>query len=347
MRWLKRLLLAVGLLIVGAAAVLVGGSLLSLDWSREHSARTAALPLLSAGQPDDLAAGQPDDLAAGQSDGLVRIQANGMTFRARVAGLEGDGPGLILLHGFPETSAMWEPLIDAAASAGYRVVAFDQRGYSPGARPEGVESYVVPELVGDVLAVADAVGFERFHLVGHDWGCVVGWGVAIQNPDRLYSWTGLSIPHPGTLLADLRREPPTYIKVFTAPWLPELMFTFNDLSLMRSGSFEAMQPQQRDEYLAVFSEPGALTASLNWYRAIAGSLDAGDDVAGPVEVPTLFIWGTREGWVTEDALERQRELAAGPYDELELDAGHFLIEEQPGAVVAAVMQQLQRTDRVP
>lgn len=329
MRWLKRLLLVVGLLLVAGAVILVTGSLLSLDWDREHSARTAALPLLSVRQPD----------------GLVRIQANGMTFRARVAGLANRGPALILLHGFPETSAMWGPLIEAAVPAGYRVVAFDQRGYSPGARPEGIDAYVVPELVADVLAVADAAGFDRFHLVGHDWGCVVGWAVAIQHPERVRSWSGLSIPHPGSLLADLRREPPTYITLLTTAWLPELALSFNGLALLRRSSAEGLTSEQRDEYLAVFSEPGALTASLNWYRAIAASLEEGDAAAGPVEVPTLFIWGTAEPWVTEEALERQRTLAAGSYEELELDAGHWLIQEETEAVVAAVMEQLRRVDR--
>jgi len=324
-RWLA---IALAIALAAAAALLVAGSLLSLDWERQHAARTAALPLLSGSAPD----------------GLVRIEAAGMTFRARVAGLANSGPGVILLHGFPETSAMWTPLIAAAAAAGYRVVAFDQRGYSPGARPEGVEPYAVPELVGDVLAVADAAGFERFHLVGHDWGCVVGWSVAIQHPARVRSWTGLSIPHPGTLLADLRRDPPTYIKVFTTRWLPELVFTFNRLAFLRRG-YAAMPAEQRDEYLAVFAEPGALTAALNWYRAITASLGSGDDVARPVERPTLFIWGTDEGWVSEDALARQRKFAAGPYDELELDAGHWLMQEQTQAVVEAILAHLERVDR--
>jgi pimeloyl-ACP methyl ester carboxylesterase len=325
--FLKRLLLVTGVVLVVVAAVAVGGSLLSLDWGREHSSRTAALPLFSASAPD----------------GLVRIPANGMTFRARVAGLSGSGPGLILLHGFPETSAMWEALIEPAVAVGYRVVAFDQRGYSPGARPDGVENYLVPEMIGDVLAVADAVGFERFHLVGHDWGCVVGWGVAIQHPDRLYSWTGLSIPHPGTLLADLRREPPTYIKIFTAPFVPEIMLTFNGMARLREG-YQGASDAQRDEYLAVFSEPGAVTAALNWYRGITAGLDSGDEVAGPVSVRTLFLWGTREAWVTRDALARQRELVTGPYAELELDAGHFLMREQLDATLAAVLEHLGRTD---
>lgn len=326
MKWIRIALLAAGLLVLGAVTILVAGSLLSLDWKRQHSTGTAALPVLS----------------AGQADGLVRIPANGMTFRARVAGFSGSGPGVILLHGFPETSAMWGPLADTATAAGFRVVALDQRGYSPGARPDGVASYVVPELIDDVLAVADSAGFERFHLVGHDWGCVVGWGVAIQHPDRVESWAGLSIPHPGALRAELERERPTYIKVFTAPWLPELFFTWNRLALMRKGGFEGMSPEQQREYLAVFSEPGALTGALNWYRAIATSLGDAARVDGPVRAPTLFIYGTGEGWVTPERLEVQRTLVDGPYTELELDAGHWLMQEQTEAVVGAVMQHLDR-----
>ena len=102
-----------------------------------------------------------------------------------------------------------------------------------------------------------------------------------------------------------------------------------------------MTPQQREEYLTVFSEPGALTGALNWYRAITSSLDGAESVAGPVEgVPTLFMWGTREGWVTDDALALQRELVNAPYSEFELDAGHFLMQDQPDAVVMAVMEHL-------
>ena len=126
----------VGLIIAGVGA----STLLSFDWKRSHSATTAELPELNSG-----------------STGLVRIAANGFEFRARVAGLDNTGPGLMLLHGFPETSAMYTPLIEAAATAGYRVVAFDQRGYSPGARPTGVDNYEVRLLVEDAWAVANAV----------------------------------------------------------------------------------------------------------------------------------------------------------------------------------------------
>jgi pimeloyl-ACP methyl ester carboxylesterase len=321
----RRILLAVVALFVAALLVLVAGSLLSLDWRRTHAARTAELPLLSDSAPD----------------GLVRIAAGGLEFRARVAGLGGDGPGLILLHGFPATSAMWEPLSAAAASRGYRVVAFDQRGYSPGARPEGTGAYRLDETVGDVLAVADAARFADFHLVGHDWGCVVGWIAAARHPARLRSWTGLSIPHPGPMIAQLRGGLPTYIRVFNTPWLAELIFSFGNFALLRRGLPEG---EARAEALAALAEPGALTAALNWYRAIPAGLASFSDESLDVEPPTLFLWGRREGWVNPARLEAQRALARGSYEELELDAGHWLLEEQPRAVIERVLAHLEASE---
>ena len=323
---LRRSLIALFALALLALAVLVAGSLLSLDWGRAHARRTEALPRLSQASPD----------------GLVRIEAGGLAFRARVAGLGGAGPGLILLHGYPETSLMWEPLAAAAAGQGYRVIAFDQRGYSPGARPAGVAAYRLDETVGDVLAVADAAGFADFHLVGHDWGCVVGWITAVRHPGRLRSWTGLSIPHPGPMIEQLRGGLPTYIRVFNTPWLPELVFSFGNFALLRRALPES--EALRDEVVAVLAEPGALTAALNWYRAIPSGLAGFAGESFEVQPPTLFLWGRREGWVNGARLEAQRALARGPYDELELDAGHWLIEEQTQAVVGRILAHLDAVE---
>lgn len=321
----RRILVAVLVLVGLALGTLVAGSLLSLDWSRAHSARSAALPRL----------------ADASSGGLVRIEANGLVFRARVAGRGGSGPGLVLLHGYPATSAMWEPLIAPAAERGYRVIAFDQRGYSPGARPAGVGAYRLDELVRDVLAVADAAGFRDFHLVGHDWGCVVGWITAVRHPERIRSFAGLSIPHPGPMIQQLRGDLPTYIKVFNTPWLPELLFSFGDFALLRRGLPDVAA---RDEYVAMLAEPGALSATLNWYRAIPSSLESFTGESFDVRPPALFLWGRREGWVNAERLEKQRALARGPYHELELDAGHWVMEEQTQAVVERILAHLAAAD---
>jgi pimeloyl-ACP methyl ester carboxylesterase len=241
LRTLLALLLAVA---VGFLLLAVATARMALDRELSHTRATAALPRFT----------------ADAEDGLVRIPARGLEFRARVANASGPRAGVLLLHGFPETSGMWEPLIDAAATAGFRVVAFDQRGYSPGARPDRVDAYALPELQADVLAVADAVGFERFHLVGHDWGSVVGWRVAGSEPARILSWTSLSIPHGGAISAARESDdPPGYIRVLRTRGLAETLLTAFDFALLRAG-YDAMPPALLDEYLAVFREPGALTA---------------------------------------------------------------------------------------
>lgn len=239
---------------------------------------------------------------------------------------------------------MWIPLLEAAAAEGYRALAFDQRGYSPGARPENVSAYTVSDLVGDVVAVADAAGFGPFHLAGHDWGCVVGWSVAAEHPDRVLSWSALSIPHPGALLLTARdAPPPAYIRFFQTPWIPELFLTWGGLAMMRA-AYAPMPADQRDEYLAVFSEPGALAGALNWYRALPLSVEAAPDdpAALEIEPSVLFLFGSAEPWVDTSARERQRRFMKGPYQERELDAGHWLMQEQTGQAVDAVLAHLRR-----
>ena len=318
---LRRILIWGGALVAVAIGVVLGSSLSSLDWERRHTKETAALPRI-----------QPE------SEGLVRIPARGFEFRARVAGFGRDGEGLVLLHGFPETSLMYEPLIAAASAEGYRVVAVDQRGYSPGARPDGVSAYFYPELVADVLGIADAVGFERFHLVGHDWGSIVGWGVAAQNPDRVLSYTSMSLPHPSTRIEGMQNDMPSYIQIFNVPGLEETMFSFNGMASMRDPELPAALQR---EYLAVFSEPGALTATLNWYRGILQSIDVvGTAFESRVEPPVLFIWGKREFFVNDAVRERQRPLVRS-LRELELEGGHSIILDQPSAVVEATLAHIK------
>jgi pimeloyl-ACP methyl ester carboxylesterase len=327
-------------ILVGAAALValvvvaaVASSLLSLDWKREHRRATEELPRFSGfGAP-----------------ALVRIPVGDMEFRARIAG--SSGPGVLMLHGFPVTSAMWEPLL-AAAESGYRAVAFDQRGYSPGARPEGSDAYAVPGLVADALGVADAVGFDRFHLVGHDWGSVVGWATVLSRPERVLTWSGLSIPHPAAFLAALESDPEqqrrsSYFRFFTTPWLPEVAFTINGLALMRNGIYQPMTDAQREEYLRVFAEPGALTAALDWYRAIARSRESAGDASPTVTLPTLFLWGNGDPAVSRSSVEAQRIHMKGPYREVELDAGHYLMEEQGARVVAEIQAQWAQAPSAP
>ena len=322
---IRKFLYVIVFLIVGAPLVLWLSATTSLDRTLSHTAATSALPSF-----------------ADQSNGLVRINTGKYTFRARVAGFGGTRGNLILLHGFPETSVMWIPLIDAAAMAGYQVVAFDQRGYSPGARPEETDAYVITALAGDVLDVAAVVGFETFHLVGHDWGSVVGWNLVLTDASRVKTWSSLSIPHIASFGAAIAEDPDqqqrsSYMLLFRTPWLAEQIFAFNDFELMRGVMYNEHGDAQVEEYLAVFSEPGALTGALNWYRA------AGFDAPMPdlsIKLPYLFIWGNQDPAVGRVAVEGQAQYLPEAYNELELDAGHWLMETHPELVVPAVLSHL-------
>jgi pimeloyl-ACP methyl ester carboxylesterase len=315
------LALAIGSLWIAAAS--------NLDRSYRHTATTTGLPLFMA-----------------RSTGLVRIPGNGFEFRARVAGFDNPAPlgDLLLLHGFPETSIMYVPLIDAASQAGYRVVAPDQRGYSPGARPAGRSAYHSAQLMADALAIADAVGFDRFHLVGHDWGAAVGWQLAFDSPERLLSYSALSIPHVAAFGAALAANPEqqersAYMGFFRLPWLPEQIFAVNDFAVLRT-LYTDHPATELEEYLAVFSEPGALTGALNWYRASAG--EDGIGTTGTVTTPVLFIWGNQDPAVGRSAVEGQAQYIDGPLEEIELETGHWLMATAPLKVVQAVLAHVAR-----
>ncbi|MEM6710535.1 MAG: alpha/beta hydrolase [Pseudomonadota bacterium] len=322
------------LLALGAGGVLRVGAYLSLDRDFAYTRTVQELPRFSL------------QIGRATTAQLVLIDVGELTFRARVAGFGGGRGNVLLLHGFPESSIMYEPMLSALAEAGFQVVAFDQRGYSPGARPAAVEAYGLPSLTADVYAVADAVGFERFHLFGHDWGAVVGWRMVFEQSSRIQSWSALSIPHIGAYASAVATDPDqqdrsAYLDFFRMPWLPEAVFSFNDFSFMRSAVYGDHGVATREEYLQLFAEPGALTAALNWYRASAFDADVSDP---EVAVPTLFVWGTEDPVVGDRALDAQRQYFDGNLEELELATGHWLLETQSSVVSRAVLAHLARID---
>ena len=298
-----------------------------------HATQTKALPLFS------------DD-----ADGLVRIRASGMEFRSRVKGFaeNPDGEGVILLHGFPETSIMWEPLMDRLAASGFRVVAFDQRGYSPGARPLRINAYTSGRLAADVIAVAAAVGFDRFHVIGHDFGGAIAWITADHFPKAVMSVTSLSTPHPAALAEALETPAAqwadsSYVLLYRLPWLPELFLGFNRASYLRHRNWQWLPPEQREEYARVFGEPGALRGALNWYRAF--QFDSHDPL-GKITQPALFIWGNEDGAFGRVAANKTANYVDGPYQQLSLKAGHQLMLEVPEQVNEAVLAHLKTWSQV-
>ncbi|MEP7216148.1 MAG: alpha/beta fold hydrolase [Anaerolineaceae bacterium] len=273
------------------------------------------------------------------------IAANGFTFHCREAGPAGGEP-VILLHGFPESSHMWVPLIPVLADAGYRVLAPDQRGYSPGARPEGIENYTYARIASDVIALADAVGFDRFHLVGHDWGAGAGWAVVDRYPERIASYAALSVPHVGAFGRAIREDEDqakrsTYITFFQAPGVAEAALSADGFAGVKNVWSQSSE-EERAEYLALFSQPGALTGALNWYRGSRG-IDPDDPETrfGDVTTPTVLIWGNQDSAIGRKGVEDAAAYMKGPYKFVELDAGHWLIQEKPTEVIAEIISHLK------
>jgi pimeloyl-ACP methyl ester carboxylesterase len=274
------------------------------------------------------------------------VAANGWRFTVRAAG-PADGEPVVLLHGFPETSAMWVPTMTVLAAAGYRCVAPDQRGYSPGARPAEVSAYDGAELVADVLALADALGWSRFHLVGHDWGAAVGWRTAIADPNRLASLTVLSVPHYRAFAeaswsdpdeADYRR----FLELVVAPeGAAERVLARDDFATFRAG-WVFHDPAEIEATLSVLRAPGAFTAALAWYRAGDAHRRYRERPPDPVDVPTLLLWGTSDPYVRPAALTRAERIPVRDYRRVDLDAGHWLVQQRPQQVQREILAQLRR-----
>jgi pimeloyl-ACP methyl ester carboxylesterase len=269
---------------------------------------------------------------------IAEVHVSGMDLRCRLCGPEGGEP-VLLLHGFPESSAMWVPTMRLLAAKGYRCVAPDQRGYSPGARPRSAGAYTMRILAGDVLALADAFGFARFHLVGHDWGAACGWTVVQLHPERLLSWTALSVPHMASFGKALRtdreqRKKSRYLLLFQLPVLPELMLGSGVLERLWKGASH----EEREDYRALLGPYAARRAALNWYRGARQ-----DRVAyGDVSVPTLMIWGNRDIAIARAGVLDTARHMKGEYELLELDAGHWIPRAAFDAVMSGLVDHLAR-----
>jgi pimeloyl-ACP methyl ester carboxylesterase len=215
-----------------------------------------------------------------------------------------DGRVLLLLHGFPDFSYGWRKQIPALAAAGLRVIALDQRGYNESAKPAGIRPYELPRLVGDVLAVCDQLGRKRVYLAGHDWGGIVAWAVSMRHPDRVDRLAILNAPHPAVarryLTSNLRQMLSSwYLLLFQIPGLPEKLFAAKDFkigvrTLETSSLPGTFSRDDLQEYRRAWSHPGALTAMINWYRALARFSQPADFAGVRIPAPSLLLWGGRD-----------------------------------------------------
>jgi len=272
------------------------------------------------------------------------FEHEGLTFDVSEAGPP-DGAVVIALHGFPQDRRSWDPLARELSAAGRRVLAPDQRGYSPLARPAGRAPYRRSRLVSDILALADTAGATTFDLIGHDWGGMVAWDLASRHPRRVRTLTVFSTPHPAAFRDALVRGRQLlhswYMAALQIPWLPEA--TARAAGPGRVGAAlhrDGLSHEAASRYAARICSPSSARGPIGWYRAMP--LDWRRAVPA-VDVPTLYAWGARDPYLTRAAADATARYvtAAFRFEVLEA-AGHWLPENDAVRLGPVVLRHLLR-----
>lgn len=273
----------------------------------------------------------------------LQLEVGEFQFDAVTAGPE-DGELVVLLHGFPETSFAYRKQLPALAAAGFRAVALDQRGYSPGARPDAVEDYALPHLVADVIGVVDALGRDEFHVVGHDWGAAVAWFTAMAHPDRVRTVTAFSVPHPMAFQQAMsnpngdQAQRSTYMGALRAEGAEEALVA-DGASRLRAVYGDRLDDEAIDRYVAALGTPDAMRAALNWYRAMGASVPFGR--LTPIEMPALYVWSTDDATMGREGAELTANFVQGPYRfEILEGVSHWIPEEAADQVNAMLLEHL-------
>jgi pimeloyl-ACP methyl ester carboxylesterase len=260
----------------------------------------------------------------------MRVENNGVGIEYEVTG---DGPPVVLLHGFPDSGRLWRHQVPALAEAGFKVIVPDMRGYGRSDKPTGVEAYTMDLLVGDVLGVIAAAGAERAHIVGHDWGAGVAWATALMAAERVERLVALSVGHPATFFADgfEQHEKSWYMLLFQFPKIAEQWLSADDWANFRAW----IHHPDADAVVAEMEANGSLTAALNYYRA---NMRPEFFIQGPLEMPqvqapTMGVWSSEDPALTEGQMIRSASNVAGPWRYERLDGtGHWMQLEAPSEV---------------
>jgi len=268
------------------------------------------------------------------------VDVGDLTFDVRADGPD-DGRPVLLLHGFPETSASWAAVTPQLTEAGLRSYAVDQLGYSPGARPAEVEAYALTNLAQVTADLMTAMDVPRADVVGHDWGANVAWALAAWHEDRVRSLTAVSVPHPTAFTTAFRSDPEqqersAYIRLFWQQGKAEEVLLADDARRLRRMFGDAVPAEAVDEYAAVLSAPGALTAALNWYRAMSSDTPV-DEVARP----TTYVWSDADVAVGRIAAEGCAEYVTRDYRFVELaGVSHWVPEQAPEQLAVAILDRI-------
>ncbi len=282
------------------------------------------------------------------------VEANGLRFHCVTAG---EGPLVILLHGFPEFWYSWRRQIPALARAGFTVVAPDLRGYNDSDKPEGVDAYRVSVIVDDVAGIIRAFGHARAYLVGHDWGGVVAYAFALFKPAMTLKLAVLNCPPPGVLyrafldgnLEQLRKS--WYMFFFQLPDLPEALLSANNFRLLKAIAYAHARPgtfaaKDLRAFTAAFAKPGALTGAINWYRNMFRPGRQVGREFPPITAPTLLVWGTRDHFLGKELTRGIKRYFSGPFRLVYLQGvSHWVQQEAPGRVNRILVAFLQSSHK--
>jgi pimeloyl-ACP methyl ester carboxylesterase len=269
----------------------------------------------------------------------IAFQNGDIRLHAMAAG-PADSPVVILLHGFPEFWYGWHRQIEPLAAAGFRVIVPDQRGYNLSSKPRGTASYAVDQLASDVIAIADQLACKQIFLAGHDWGAAVAWSTALLYPGRVAKLAILNVPHPSVmrrhLMQNLRQiRKSWYMFCSQLPWLPEALFRARNFEIAASALVDSSRPgtftaEGLAHYRTAWSQPGALTAMIHWYRAAFRHRVHFADRT--VHVPTRILWGVRDQFLSVEMAQDSLRYC----DNAELftfaEATHWLQHEEPAIV---------------
>jgi pimeloyl-ACP methyl ester carboxylesterase len=270
---------------------------------------------------------------------MGRVDVNGVGIEYQITG---EGQPVVLLHGFPDSGRLWRHQVPALAGAGFQVVVPDLRGYGRSDKPEPVEAYALSLLAGDVLAILADLGIAKAHIVGHDWGAALAWGLASLAPGSVDHLVALSVGHPATFRrTSQQREKSWYMLLFQFPGIAERWLTDDNWANFRTW---AGHPDA-DQVIAELEAGGSVTPGLNWYRAnvppeswLRPPLNL-----PPVHAPTMGVWSTGDPALTEIQMTDSAENVAGPWQYERLDGpGHWLQLDAPDQVNALLLDFLPR-----
>jgi pimeloyl-ACP methyl ester carboxylesterase len=265
-----------------------------------------------------------------------------------------NGMLVILLHGFPEFWRAWSKQISALADAGYWVWAPDQRGYNLSHKPESITAYALDQLTADIVGLIDAAGREKAIIIGHDWGATVSWWVSLRHSSRVEKLVILNLPHPKVMVNFIRHNPKQmlkswYIFFFQIPGLAAFIARINNYQLFvwtlrstsRPGTFSE---QDMEAYRRAWSQPGAFSAMLKWYRAYVRHPPKRPE-SMRVKIPTLIIWGGRDTFLSREMVQPSIELCDNGHLVLIEEATHWVQHEEADLVNELIITFLR--DQLP